>query len=80
MDLTSLFFRFCVSPLPVPASWYAVPLRLIVGLGFIQHGSAKLSRGADEFVAIVHAIGMPFADLLGGPKLTIVSNACGEAR
>src|SRR5262249_27286973 len=71
MDLTSLFFRFAVAPLPVPASWYAVPLRLIVGFGFIQHGYAKLSRGADEFIAILYAIGTPFADLLGWATIII---------
>jgi putative oxidoreductase len=54
-----------VAPLPVPASWYAVPLRVIVGLGFIEHGIAKLARGADGFIAILHAIGVPFADFLG---------------
>ena len=42
-----------------------VPLRLIVGLGFIEHGLAKLTRGADGFIAILHAIGTPVADLLG---------------
>jgi putative oxidoreductase len=61
----SLLGRLCVSPLPLPTSWYAVPLRLIVGLGFIGHGLAKLTRGADGFIAILHAIGTPFADLLG---------------
>jgi len=61
----SLLGRLGVSPLPVPTSWYAVPLRLIVGLGFIEHGFAKLTRGADGFIAILHAIGTPFADLLG---------------
>src|SRR5262245_48037959 len=61
----SLLGRLGVSPLPFPASWYAVPLRLIVGLGFIEHGLAKLTRGADGFIAILHAIGTPFADLLG---------------
>ena len=70
-DLTSVFFRLAVSPLPVPASWYAVPLRLIVGLGFVQHGYAKLSRGADQFIAILHAIGMPFADLLGWATIIV---------
>ncbi|HEY8030877.1 MAG TPA: DoxX family membrane protein [Methylocella sp.] len=57
--------EFSVAGLPVPASWYAVPLRLVVGFGFVEHGYAKLSRGADGFIAILHAIGMPFADLLG---------------
>jgi len=61
----SLLGRLSVSPLPFPAGWYAVPLRLIVGLGFIEHGLAKLTRGVDGFIAILHAIGTPFADLLG---------------
>jgi putative oxidoreductase len=60
-----------VAPLPVPASWYAVPLRLIVGFGFVQHGYAKLSRGADEFIAILHALGTPFADLFGWATITV---------
>jgi putative oxidoreductase len=42
-----------------------LPLRFIVDLGFVEHGYAKLYRGADAFIAILHAIGMPFADLLG---------------
>ena len=65
MQIMSLLRRFSISPLPVPADWYAVPLRLIVGLGYFEHGYAKLSRGADGFIAILHAIGMPFAGLLG---------------
>ena len=65
MKLTSLVLRFGTAPLPVPAGWHALPLRLIVGFGFIEHGYAKLSRGADGFISILHAIGVPFADLLG---------------
>jgi putative oxidoreductase len=65
MQGISLLGRLGVSPLPFPTSWYAVPLRLIVGLGFIEHGLAKLTHGADGFIAILHAIGTPFADLLG---------------
>jgi putative oxidoreductase len=71
MELTSLFRRFAISPLPLPASWYALPLRLSLGFGFVEHGSAKLSRGADEFIAILHAIGMPFADLLGWATIVV---------
>src|SRR5262245_31119438 len=40
---------------PVPTSWaagYALPLRLIVGYGFMEHGYAKLARGPDSFTAI----------------------------
>jgi putative oxidoreductase len=71
MSLTSLFGKFAVSPLPVPASWYALPLRLVVGYGFIEHGYAKLARGADGFIAILHAIGMPFAHLLGWATIIV---------
>jgi putative oxidoreductase len=71
MEFSSLLTRFALAPLPVPASWYAVPLRLIVGFGFVEHGYAKLARGADEFIAILHAIGMPFADLLGWATIIV---------
>src|SRR5262249_28600742 len=35
------------------ARWSPIPLRLIVGFGFMQHGFAKLSRGPGAFVAIL---------------------------
>src|SRR5258708_3258017 len=34
-------------------------LRAIVGYGFMAHGLAKLMKGPDAFVAIVHAMGVP---------------------
>lgn len=68
---TSLLQRFAVAPIPVPADWYALPIRLIVGFGFVEHGYAKLSRGADGFIAILHAMGMPFADLLGWATIVV---------
>jgi putative oxidoreductase len=43
----------------------------MVGLGFFEHGYAKLSRGADGFIAILHAIGMPFAELLGWATIMV---------
>jgi putative oxidoreductase len=39
--------------------WAPLPLRLIVGYGFMAHGYAKLMKGPDAFVAIVHAMGVP---------------------
>src|SRR5947209_15486947 len=39
--------------------WAPIPLRLIVGYGFMAHGFAKLSRGPEAFAAILHAIGVP---------------------
>ena len=71
MKLASVFDRFCISPLPVPASWFSIPLRLIVGFGFIEHGYAKLARGPDVFIAILHAIGIPFAHLLGWATIVV---------
>src|SRR5262249_39208853 len=41
------------------ARWAPLPLRLVVGLGFMQHGYAKLSRGPDVFAAILHALAVP---------------------
>ena len=58
------------------ARWSPIPLRLIVGYGFMQHGFAKLSRGPDAFVAILQTMGVPYphfmawltirTELLGG--------------
>src|SRR5215831_9204387 len=41
------------------ARWAPLPLRLIVGFGFMQHGFSKLSRGSDAFATILHALGVP---------------------
>lgn len=39
--------------------WALVPLRLVLGWGFVAHGYAKLARGPAHFVAIVDALGTP---------------------
>ena len=41
------------------ARWAPIPLRMIVGYGFMQHGFAKLSKGPDSFAAILQAMGVP---------------------
>src|SRR5438445_12146520 len=41
------------------ARWAPIPLRLIVGFGFMEHGFAKLSKGPDAFAAILHALAVP---------------------
>jgi putative oxidoreductase len=56
-------------------SWYAIPLRLIVGFGFMEHGYAKLARGADSFTAILHALGTPLPGVLAWA--TIAVELCG---
>ena len=43
--------------------WSALPLRLIVGYGFMAHGYAKLVRGPEHFVAILDALGVPFPEI-----------------
>jgi putative oxidoreductase len=37
----------------------ALPLRLIVGYGFMAHGFAKLSRGPETFAVVLHTLGIP---------------------
>src|SRR5215470_17363654 len=53
-----------ISSSPI-ARWAPVPLRLIVGYGFIEHGFAKLARGPDAFPAILQALGVPAPHLMG---------------
>ena len=49
-----------------PIAWWApVPLRLIVGYGFMEYGFAKLARGADAFPAILQALGVRASHLMG---------------
>jgi putative oxidoreductase len=47
------------------ARWAPVPLRLIVGYGFMEHGFAKLARGPDAFPVILQALGVPAPHLMG---------------
>jgi putative oxidoreductase len=46
------------------ARWSPIPLRLIVGYGFMEHGFAKLSKGPDAFSAILQAMGVPNPHLM----------------
>src|SRR5215470_3187396 len=39
--------------------WPLLPLRLIVGFGFLEHGFAKLAKGPDAFANILQAMGVP---------------------
>jgi putative oxidoreductase len=71
MTLASTFRRLAFAPLPVPQDWFAIPLRLIVGYGFLEHGYAKLARGPDDFIGVLHAMGMPFAFFLGWATIVI---------
>jgi putative oxidoreductase len=33
--------------------WSLIPVRLIVGFGFLEHGFAKLTKGPDAFAHIL---------------------------
>ena len=65
------FLRLSISPLPIPADWYALPLRLIIGFGFVQHGFAKLERGPEAFIGVLHAMGLPAPIFLGWSTIMV---------
>jgi putative oxidoreductase len=71
MTLLGHASKLMTSSLPVPASWYALPLRLVVGFGFMQHGYAKLARGPEDFINILHAMGVPIPFLLGWATIIV---------
>lgn len=60
------------------ARWAPLPLRLIVGYGFIVHGYAKLARGPETFATVLHTIGVPLPHLLAW-LTTLVELAGGTA-
>ncbi|HZV06688.1 MAG TPA: DoxX family protein [Gemmataceae bacterium] len=42
--------------------WAQLPLRLIIGYGFVAHGWAKLSRGPAGFAKLLEQIGAPLPE------------------
>ena len=46
------------------APYAAVPLRLMVGCGFVAHGLAKWSKGPEVFAGILHAMGVPLPHVM----------------
>jgi putative oxidoreductase len=60
---------------PSVARWAPIPLRLIVGYGFMEHGYAKLSKGPEVFAAILHSIGVPAPHFMAW--LTILTELIG---
>jgi putative oxidoreductase len=53
------------------AAWWAVPLRVIVGYGFIAHGLAKLSRGPSGFSSTLDALGVPAPDVMAWATILV---------
>jgi putative oxidoreductase len=60
---------------PSVAVWAPIPLRLIVGYGFMAHGFAKLSKGPENFASILHTMGVPAPHLMAW--LTILTELIG---
>jgi putative oxidoreductase len=56
-------------------NWAPVPLRLIAGFGFMQHGYSKLLKGPEAFASILHLLGVPAPHLMAW--LTIVTELAG---
>lgn len=59
----------------VIARWAPIPLRLIVGYGFMQHGFAKLAKGPDAFAVILSAMRVPAPHMMAW--LTILTEIFG---
>src|ERR1700756_1745673 len=60
---------------PSVAVWAPIPLRLIVGYGFMEHGFAELPRGPGAFAAILHSMSVPAPHLMAW--LTILTELIG---
>lgn len=53
------------------AGWWPITLRIIVGYGFMAHGFAKLTRGADAFAATLNGLGVPAPELMAWATILI---------
>ena len=60
---------------PRIARWALIPLRFIIGYGFMEHGLAKITKGPDAFAAILHALGVPAPHFMAW--LTILTEVFG---
>jgi len=56
-------------------SWSVLPLRIVVGYGFIAHGYAKVMNGPERFIATLNALHVPAPAIAGW--LTIVIELLG---
>ena len=76
-------------PSRITARWALVPVRVVVGLGFLAHGLAKWNRGPAKFAVLLGQLGIPLpvaaawsttaVELLGGTALLLglwVTLAC----
>ena len=63
--------RACGQTVAKLERWAAIPLRLIVGYGFMEHGYAKIVKGPEHFVGILHAIGVPAPELMSWATIVV---------
>jgi putative oxidoreductase len=54
---------FKVSSETLCRQWTTLPLRLVIGYGFIAHGWVKLGRGPEGFARLLEQIGAPFPEV-----------------
>ncbi|MDG4892396.1 DoxX family protein [Mesorhizobium sp. WSM4976] len=64
MRFIQLLSKIAFSPSSSAADWAPLPIRLIVGFGFLAHGYAKLSRGPESFGIVLETLGVPEPHLL----------------
>lgn len=57
--------------------WAPIPVRLIVGYGFMEHGYAKIAHGPAHFAGILHAMSVPAPELMAW--VTILTELIGGA-
>jgi putative oxidoreductase len=68
------FFASLVNPELLAARlgrWSPLPLRLLVGYGFMAHGYAKIFKHPENFAAILHALSVPVPHFLAWTTIAI---------
>jgi putative oxidoreductase len=71
MNFKTIAIEILLTRSEAVARWAPVPLRLIVGYGFMEHGYAKFARGPEDFAAILHAMGVPGPHLMAWTTVLI---------
>ena len=51
--------------------WAPIPLRLIIGYGFLVHGLLKLVRGVDVFAAALQGLGIPAPEAMAWATVAV---------
>ncbi|MGH9466836.1 MAG: DoxX family protein [Terriglobales bacterium] len=54
-----MFYKFRW-PIQCGSRWTLLPLRLLIGIGFMAHGLAKWTRGPAKFGLLLQQAGVPF--------------------